>query len=366
MNPAKIPLKKRVALDIFKLKRTVDSAVHDLNYLFWECTLRCSLSCVHCGSDCTRDSTVPDMPKEDFLKILDLIAPHVDPHKVIVAITGGEPLMRTDLEECGGEISARGFPWGCVTNGWAMTQERLDAMLAAGLRSITISLDGLEESHDWFRGRKLSFQRALHAIEMVARSSITIFDIATCAHGKSFDELCQIRDLLIERGVKRWRLFTVFPKGRAAHNPDLQISDRQFYELFQFIKETRREGNIRASYGCEGFLGGFEMDVRDTFFACMAGTHIGSVLVDGSISACPSLRADYIQGNIYKDNFWEVWNTRYQRMRNRAWTKTGACASCKVYKWCKGNGLHLRDEHTGELLTCHYNRLIKGYEDLEN
>ena len=40
-------------------------------------------------------------------------------------------------------------------------------------------------------------------------------------------------------------------------------------------------------------------------------------------------------------------------MRDRSWTKTGKCATCKAYKYCEGNGLHLRDEQTGELLQCH-------------
>ncbi|MDD5186097.1 MAG: radical SAM/SPASM domain-containing protein, partial [Paludibacter sp.] len=72
---------------------------------------------------------------------------------------------------------------------------------------------------------------------------------------------------------------------------------------------------------------------------------------------CPSLRADYIQGNIYKDDFWKVWNEKYQIMRDRSWTKTGKCATCKSYKFCEGNGLHLRDEMTGDILCCHLDLL---------
>ena len=120
---------------------------------------------------------------------------------------------------------------------------------------------------------------------------------------------------------------------------------------------TRAQGVISPEFSCEGFLGPYEAAVRDGLFFCRAGINIGSVLVDGSISACPSLRADYIQGNIYQDDFLAVWNDRFQIMRKRNWTKTGECKNCKVYKWCGGNGLHLRDEQSGELLRCHYNML---------
>ena len=58
-----------------------------------------------------------------------------------------------------------------------------------------------------------------------------------------------------------------------------------------------------------------------------------------------------------QDDFWTVWNERFQVMRDRSWTRTGRCADCKVYRYCEGNGLHLRDEHTGELLCCHWEQL---------
>jgi radical SAM enzyme (rSAM/lipoprotein system) len=282
----------------------------------------------------------------------------VAPRKTIVAITGGEPLVREDLEECGRELYKREFPWGFVTNGFALHRDRYARLLDAGLRSITISLDGLESSHDWFRGGKGSYNKAVKAIEMVAKTDNLMYDIVTCAHQRNFSELTRIKRLLIDLGVKRWRVFTVFPKGRAAENPDVALPDDQFLSLFEFIEATRDEGKILANYGCEGFFGAMEGRVRNNLFACMAGIFIGSVLVDGSISACPSLRSDYIQGNIYRDDFWDVWENRFRVMRNRSWTKQGACASCKVYRWCRGSGLHLRDEKTGRLLLCHYNRLL--------
>jgi radical SAM protein with 4Fe4S-binding SPASM domain len=163
--------------------------------------------------------------------------------------------------------------------------------------------------------------------------------------------------LFIRNGIKHWRLFTVFPKGRAKDNPLLQLSKQEMIRLMEFIRQTRAEGIIQTSYGCEGYLGDYELEVRDHPFFCQAGIHIGSVLADGSISACPGLRTDYIQGNIYTDNFRTVWNERFQVMRNRLWTKTGKCAGCKSYKYCEGNGLHLRDEQSGELLCCHLDLL---------
>jgi len=349
-----VNIKKKIILSLFQQHKKNQRKLHELSYLFWECTLRCNLNCIHCGSDCSKETLSPDMPLDDFLKVLDSIAPHVNPNKTMVVLTGGEPFMRKDLERCGEEIYKRGFPWGMVTNGYGLTTERFNVLLKAGLRSITISIDGLNpETHDWFRGKSGSWEKAIDAVERVVTEKDLMYDIVTCVNKRNIDDLEAIRDLFISKGVKRWRLFTVFPKGRAKDNPLLQLSKQDFVRLMEFIKQTRKEGIIKASYGCEGFLGDYELEVRDSPFFCQAGIHIGSVLVDGSISACPSLRADYIQGNIYTDDFMTVWNERYQNMRNRIWTRTGKCATCKSYKYCEGNGLHLRDENTGELLCCH-------------
>lgn len=351
-------LKKRLSLDLYRQHKKNLTKIHELSYLFWECTLRCNLNCLHCGSDCNVQADIPDMPFEDFLKVLVSITPHVNPNKTMVVITGGEPLMRKDLAECGKGISKLGYPWGMVTNGYALSSARLDELLKAGLRSITISLDGLNpETHDWFRNKNGSWDKAIDAIKLVTSTPALVFDVVTCVNKRNIIDLENLKNLLVSKGVKHWRLFTVFPKGRAAENPELQLDNAQFLLLMEFIKTTRKEGFIKASYGCEGFLGDYELDVRDRPFFCRAGIQVGSVLVDGSISACPSLRADYIQGNIYKDDFMTVWNEKFGIMRDRSWAKTGKCASCKSWKYCEGNGLHLRDEKTGDLLCCHLERL---------
>ena len=91
MNDAtRIPLLHRTYLDLFRLYKTAQTALHDLTYLFWECTLRCNLSCLHCGSDCLASSDINDMPRGDFLRVLDEIAQRYEPKKITIAVTGGE------------------------------------------------------------------------------------------------------------------------------------------------------------------------------------------------------------------------------------------------------------------------------------
>lgn len=349
-------LKKTLALEAHRLYRHSQIKTHPLTYLFWECTLRCNLHCLHCGSDCVVDA-IPDMPREDFMRVLDGVAPHIDPSNFIVVITGGEPLMRADLEEIGKDIQARGYPWGMVTNALALTPERYTKLLNAGLRALTISLDGLEENHNHFRGNPHSFERAVRAINMAAHTDGITFDVMTCVNRKNLKELPKIFNLLLNLGVKRWRVSSVFQKGRAKDNPLFQLTNDEFRQIFEFIREAKRKNLMNVNYDCEGFLGSYEKVARDTPFFCWAGVNIASVLCDGSISACPSLRGDFIQGNIYKDDLWDVWQNRYQVMRDRKWARIGECKDCKYWRYCEGSSLHLRDEATKELAYCHVKRL---------
>ena len=351
-----LTIKKKIGLELNRKVQDNLIALHPLRQLFWECTLRCNLHCRHCGSDCKTVSGKQDMPREDFMRTLDTIAARTDPHKVFVIVTGGEPLMRDDIEECGHKIYEKGFPWGMVTNGLFLSKRRFDGLLSAGIHSMTLSLDGLEDNHNWMRGNVNSFARVSVALDMMRESALLAYDVVTCVTERNFLELPVLRDFLINKGVKKWRLFTVFPVGRAANNEDMRLSNNHFRSLMDFIKTTRAAGLIHASYGCEGFLGKYESEVRDNFFFCRAGITVGSVLVDGSISACASIRPDFHQGNIYKDDFMDVWQNRFHEYRDRKWMRNGECATCEFYRYCRGNGMHLRDAD-GNLLTCHLHRL---------
>ena len=357
MKPIPLSLRKKIALELWRQKENILREEHPLKQLFWECTLRCDLKCRHCGSDCKMKSESNDMPKEDFLRVLDGIAAKMDPHKVFVIVSGGEPLMRHDIEDCGRAIYKKGFPWGMVTNALHLTPQRWQGLLRAGIHSMAISLDGLEEDHNWMRGNEQSFKMVSQAIDMLVATEGFVFDIVTCVNRRNYTKLDEIKEFLISKGVKRWRLFTVFPVGRAALDPNMQLTNEAFRGVFNFIKKVRKEGRIRADYGCEGFLGNYEGEVRSRLFSCQAGVTVGSVMADGSIAACASIRADYNQGNIYEDDFMEVWENRYHPYRNHEWMKKDECANCKYFRYCLGNGMHLRDGD-GKLLFCHLHRLL--------
>ena len=357
MSGRRLGLRKRLALGLFSqlYEQTVER--HELSTLFWECTLRCNLSCRHCGSDCRTDVVQPDMPLDDFLRVLDeQVTPHVDPRNVLLIFSGGEVLVRDDLERAGREVTRRGYMWGMVTNGLALTAERLASLVASGLRSVSVSLDGFEDAHTYIRRNPHSYERALQAVDNIRKYPDLAYDVITCVTPSMIGRLEEFKQMLIARGIGYWRIFSIFPAGRAADDDALRLRDGQFVEVLDFIRRTRKEGRIDLSYACEGFLGGYEAEVRDHFYMCTAGVSVASIRVNGDISGCTSVRGNYTQGNIYHDDFWDVWQNRFEPFRNREWARKGECADCKVWRFCKGGGMHLRDD-CGELMYCHYRKI---------
>ena len=223
---------------LFRLFRGLETRVHELNYLFWECTTRCHFHCRHCGSDCSVLSREKDMPLEDFLRALDTIPKTHRPKDFTVVLTGGEPLLRPDIADAGREIHRRGFGWGMVTNGWFYDEAKQQELIGAGMTAVTVSLDGLEGSHDWMRGMPGSYKRVLRAIDLFARDPRINGDVVTCVNKRNLAELPQIYELLKGMGLKQWRLFTIIPIGRAASDPDMHLTDAEFVSLMDFIRKS--------------------------------------------------------------------------------------------------------------------------------
>ena len=354
--------RKRIAQWLWRKSNLKREQEHRLRYFFWEATLRCNLSCLHCGSDCMKDATSIDFPADKVVKVFRDIAKKYNPGKITVAITGGEPLVRKDLFDVTAEINKLGFPWGMVTNGTLADEKTIGKCIDTGMYTAVVSLDGIGEPHDWLRNRKGVYNAALNALKLFkAAGKLSIVEVITCANPKNIKQLDDIYEVLMDIGVDSWRIFSIFPKGRAVRNPELIIDRELLLELLEFIKEKRlSEPVMKISYSEEGYLGcGYEGEVRDLLFYCPAGVNVGGLLADGSYSACPSLSRNWIQGHADNMTFPEAWETRYENMRNREWMKNKMCDGCPEWKNCRNSSLHLWDWEKHRPSLCHY-RFLGG------
>jgi len=346
---------------LLPLHQATQRKLHDLNYLFFELTQRCNLACRHCGSDCVADASMPDLPVESVIAVLEGIRRRHDPSRITVALTGGEPLLYRGFFELGRSITALGFPWGMVTNGWAWSPQEVESARVAGMRTITVSLDGPPEVHDWLRGRTGSFARASTALRLLTAAPwIQKLDVVTCVHRRNLDLLDETRDLLAELGVRHWRLFTVSPIGRATADPDLMLDKVGFQRLMAWTAARRGTPGPTVAYSESGYLGACDTTVRNHPFFCRAGINVAGVMADGAILACPNIDRSFSQGNIHEDDFCEVWETRYQPFRDRSWMRTGECVGCSEWDLCQGNSFHLQDPGTGRTRLCYHREFDLG------
>ncbi len=128
--------------------------------------------------------------------------------------------------------------------------------------------------------------------------------------------------------------------------------------LLDWIAHQRRTTSrqkIVINLSCEGYLPKhIDEKVRDEPYFCRAGINIGSVLCDGSISACPNISRSFVQGNILTDDFRKVWEEKFEVFRKREWMKTAQCTLCPEWKRCLGNSMHLWDEEKKKTIFCYY------------
>jgi len=343
--------------------QTLVRRTHDLRYLFVELTHDCNLRCRHCGSDCIRDSGQPPLEAEALLKVLREIREHHDPHHICLALTGGEPLCYPGLFELGAQIHRLEFPWGMVTNGYAFNADTIDRAKRAGMDSVTVSLDGFAQAHDWLRGRSGSHRRALAAIRLLMADRFWQgFDVVTCVNPNNLDQLEALYEQLDDLEVPGWRLFTISPIGRAAELPELFLSAEQYHRLMAKVTRLRKRDGMPVALSESGYHGrDHELQIRGEYFFCRAGINVAGIMVNGDMLACPNIDRRFRQGNIHQDSFVETWRDRYEDFRDRGWMKVGQCETCSQWSMCQGNSFHLwdLDERRSRLCHCDAYQLAK-------
>lgn len=343
------------------LKFYFDKKARNLHFIFFELTHKCNLNCRHCGSDCTKDGSSNDLPADIVIKTLNEIKTKYEPHRIMVILSGGEPTIYPGMWDLAGEITNLEFSLGMVTNGLNWDKETIKKAKESRFHSITVSIDGLEESHNWLRGNVSSFRKAKNALKMILDTpEIYKKDVITCVNKRNIKELDKIYQMLKETGLKRWRLTSVDPIGRAGKDPDLFLEPEDFVKLLGKIREFRNRKEMQVMYGDNGYFGPcYENEVRPRPFFCSAGINVAGIMVDGAILACPNIDRKFSQGNIYKDSFIDVWENRFKPFTDRSWKKTGKCSDCSEWSLCQGGPMHLWKHDEKTLSLCHFKDLIE-------
>jgi radical SAM protein with 4Fe4S-binding SPASM domain len=329
---------------------------HRLGYLFLEVTRRCNLACAYCGSDCTGREDGGELTSAEFIDAISQIAADFDSRSIMVAVTGGEPLIKDGVLDLMRSLHRLGFPYGMVTNGQVMTPGLARDLVAAGIGSISISLDATEEINDKLRGRGC-FAKVREAVGHLKDAGYAgKLEIISTVTTPALATLDEMRRQVAEMRVPLWRVAPVMPIGRAGKRPDLVPGSREVRGLLEYVRGSRKDGKLPCpEFSEEGFVGyRFEGQVRPYLAQCRAGITVGGIKASGRIGACPELTDAFDQGDIRKDRFKTVWDDGYRMLRDRSWMRQGRCADCAQWRNCRGGALHLYSHPGAPFLRCLY------------
>ena len=342
---------KRSQLERLARHRDSLRKVPHLRWLFFEITNRCNLHCRHCGSSCCSEGqslTPGDI--ETTLK-------SIEHEKPMICLTGGEPLLHPDFFEIAGCVRSMGFFWGMTTNATLIDEECAGKLRQAGMSTVAVSLDGMEQSHDSLRQQKGAWRRAIRGLKCLQDEGFEP-QVTTVVHKGNFDDLEPLYDLLCKMEITSWRPINVEPIGRACESDGLLLRPDQFAALIKYIRNKRFDQNcdMEVTFGCSHYLGDEqERMVRDHYFLCGAGILTASVRSNGDICACLDIenRQELVQGNIKTDDFMDVWNNRFQPFRRDRTADCSKCMECTERILCGGDSTHTWDFEQKKPLLCY-------------
>jgi heme b synthase len=313
----------------------------------WEITRNCNLSCVHCRAAATRGPYTGELDTQACLRLLDQIAATGTP---IVILTGGEPLMRPDIFEVARYGTDKGLRMVMAPNGTLITETIAEKMADAGIKRISISLDGpAKEIHDRFRGVDGAFDGALRGIGFAKDAGIE-FQINTTITKANLDMIPQIQELAVKLGAVAHHIFLLVPTGRGKYIIDQEISAEEYENTLNWFYEQKDKIPLQLKATCaphyyrilrqrakkEGKSVSFKTHGLDAVTrGCLGGTGFCFISHQGIVQPCGFLNLNC--GDVTKTSFTDIWNHSeiFLSLRDFKQLK-GKCGACEYKHVCGG------------------------------
>ena len=340
--PEAPPSRSRVRLPLATEVRASDRAARP-TYVVWEITLRCDLACRHCGSRAGRSR--PD--ELTTAQALDLVAQLAELGVDDVTLIGGEAYLRDDWHVIARAITDAGMGCSMTTGGRALSLERARMAKDAGIETVSVSIDGLEQTHDYLRAVNGSYAAAIQALENLAAVGLPR-SVNTQMCEVNLREIEPLLERIAGHGIHSWQIQITVAMGRAADHPELLLQPWRMLELMPMVARVARrcpELGVRLWPASNvGYFGPYEQLLRRDYpdlhqTGCDAGMRAMGIEANGDIKGCPSLpTAEYVGSNILDHGLRDIWQRadalRFNRERGTRdlW---GRCASCYYAEVCK-------------------------------
>jgi len=360
--------------------------------IFWEVTKGCNLRCIHCRATATELMSPQDLPTAKALNIIDQIADFGNP---ILVLSGGEPLYRADIFELAEYGTKRGLRVALATNGTLVTKDVAKKIKQAGIKRVSISLDGSDATtHDSFRGIPGAFDAAVYGMRNLQELGVSV-QINTTIARHNAHQLPAVLDLARKLGADALHTFLLVPVGCGVDiAEDQMVPPAEYERMLNWFYDQSLAGDIELKATCAphyfrvsrqrraadrlagkpeppvkvahhpaeigpidmtmpgstgislkpgggspaghtGHPGGHPGDMNATTKGCLAGTGVCFLSHEGEVFPCGYLPA--LAGDLRKQSFADVWNDSqvFHDLRDDDNLK-GKCGCCEFRHVCMG------------------------------
>lgn len=362
---------------------------HDLRMVAWEVTRSCNLACVHCRASSLRGPYGGELTTDNCLKLLDDIATAGKP---VIILTGGEPLLRSDIYEIAAYGDSLGLRMVLATNGTLATEQIAAKMLESGIKRVSVSIDGKDAAHhDAFRNVPGAFEGALRGIEAMKKAGLA-FQINTTITRMNIAQIADILKLAVTIGAAAHHIFLLVPTGRGKEMSGQAISPEEYEKTLNWLYEESLSCPIQLKATCaphyhrilrqrgkgqesgvaiqemeskrqaaavRGHGAGSEGEgnhLHATTRGCLGGSSFCFISHTGQVQPCGYLELDC--GQIKKMTFAAIWkhSPQLQELRdlNTYKGKCGRCEFIRVCGGCRARAYEITGDHLEEEPFCIY------------
>ncbi len=338
----------------------------------WNVTRRCNLKCVHCYAQAIDQDQIPpdELTTAEGKALLDDLAQFGAP---VVLFSGGEPLVRADLPELAAYAVAKGMRAVISTNGTLIRPAVARELKEIGLSYVGISLDGLAEVNDRFRGVKGAFRKALDGIHACQGAGIKV-GLRFTMNRLNAKEIPAIFDLLEAHDIPRVCFYHLVYAGRGSKLIEEDLSHAETRAAVDLIidrtADLHRRGKPKEVLTVDNHADGPYLYLRmvrerspragevlellQMNEGNSSGRGIGCVSWDGQVHADQFWR-HHAFGNIRQRRFSQIWtdlsDPLMKMLKDKRPFVKGRCATCRWLDVCGGNFRVRAEAATGDLWT---------------
>ncbi|MDX9972903.1 MAG: radical SAM protein [FCB group bacterium] len=322
----------------------------ELKILAFSITTACNMACPFCSKSAGGADTVVHLPKDTILRVTKAALPLTAKLRTL-ALSGGEPLLHPEFLSIVCEIRDLGVHSHVNSNGSLLTPQTCRDMFAAGVRKVTISLEGPDASiHDLVRDRHGAFERAVAGAANLLDAGIKLFFKMTLTKDNC-RYLVDTLEFAAAQGAVGLGFSRMLPTGRGESERDNTIEFEELRREFQKCKKRSQEiglpivtdDPLRHLFDAElsERIASGELDIRGKWGGCSGGVQLINIMANGDVTPCPGL--PFVVGNVHLSSFESIWTNsprlRYFRNRDHLEPPCGTCARKFICGGCRSIAL---------------------------